>query len=115
MMGRIIALDQSLGLPRLKIFLKDYKKMEKRKLLIAGNWKMNGSASFTRKLLEELVKKVKEEKNDVAVFPPFVYLFLAKEIFGHSSLKFGAQDVSLHEQGAYTGEISAGMLADIGC
>jgi triosephosphate isomerase len=85
-----------------------------RKKFVAGNWKMHGSRSMAAALVSELVA-AKPDSIDVAVFPPFPYLAeLARQQAG-SGLGIGAQDVSEHTgQGAYTGEVSAAMLADIG-
>lgn len=85
-----------------------------RRKLVAGNWKMHGS----RKQALELVEAIHQGNStqiDVILFPPFPYL---SELIGgsqRSHLSFGGQDCSEHEIGAYTGEVSAGMLKDIGC
>jgi triosephosphate isomerase len=84
-----------------------------RRKLVAGNWKMN----TTRASAAELVRAIASAGNngaDVAVFPPYVYL--AELIAAHASpsIAFGAQDVSEHAHGAYTGEVAAAMLSDIG-
>ena len=85
-----------------------------RKKLVAGNWKMHGSRSMAHALVKDIIAD-KPASIDVAVFPPFPYL---AEIAAHhldAGLGVGAQDVSEHEgQGAYTGEVSAAMLLDIG-
>ena len=85
-----------------------------RKKLVAGNWKMHGSRSMATALVNDIVA-AKPASIDVAVFPPFPYLAeLARQHAG-SGLGVGAQDISEHDgQGAYTGEVSAAMLADIG-
>jgi len=85
-----------------------------RKKLVAGNWKMHGSRSMAAALVGDIVAAL-PSSIDVAVFPPFPYLGeLASQHVG-SGLGFGAQDVSEHNgQGAYTGEVSAAMLTDIG-
>ncbi|WP_430389766.1 triose-phosphate isomerase [Dyella sp. 20L07] len=85
-----------------------------RKKLVAGNWKMHGSRSMAAALVGDIVAALPASV-DVAVFPPFPYLGeLASQHLG-SGLGFGAQDVSEHDgQGAYTGEVSAAMLADVG-
>ena len=85
-----------------------------RKKFVAGNWKMHGSRSMASALVNELVA-AKPDSIDVAVFPPFPYVAeLARQHAG-SGLGIGAQDVSEHTgQGAYTGEVSAAMLADVG-
>ena len=84
-----------------------------RRKLVAGNWKMH----TTRASAAELVRAIASAGSggcDVAVFPPYVYL--AELIAAHhgAALAFGAQDVSEHAQGAYTGEIAAAMLKDVG-
>jgi triosephosphate isomerase len=85
-----------------------------RKKFVAGNWKMHGSHSMTTALVSDIVA-AKPDSIDVAVFPPFPYLAELARQHASSGLGVGAQDVSEHEgQGAYTGEVSAAMLADIG-
>ncbi|MGH8160099.1 MAG: triose-phosphate isomerase [Rhodanobacter sp.] len=85
-----------------------------RKKLIAGNWKMHGSRSMATALVNDIVA-AKPASIDVAVFPPFPYLAELARQHADSGLGIGAQDVSEHEgQGAYTGEVSAAMLADVG-
>jgi triosephosphate isomerase len=85
-----------------------------RKKLVAGNWKMHGSRSMATALVSDIVAALPTAV-DVVVIPPFPYLGeLAGQHLG-SGLGFGAQDVSEHDgQGAYTGEVSAAMLADVG-
>ncbi len=78
--------------------------------LIAGNWKMNGSLAANRKLVDELELQAGVE---VVVCVPFPYLSQLGE--RPAGLVLGAQDVSEHEAGAYTGEVSAAMLAEFGC
>jgi len=86
------------------------------KKLVVGNWKMNGSLGANRQLLESVVAGMpKGELCDAAVCVPSIYLFQIQDLLGKTDLKWGAQDVSAHEQGAYTGEISAAMLRDLGC
>jgi triosephosphate isomerase len=85
-----------------------------RKKFVAGNWKMHGSRSMATALVNDIVA-AKPDSIDVAVFPPFPYLAELTAQHASSGLGVGAQDVSEHEgQGAYTGEVSAAMLADIG-
>ena len=87
------------------------------KKLIAGNWKMNGSLQANEALLQAVLAGLPsgERACDSAVCVPAVYLSQVQRLLGASALKWGAQDVSAHEQGAYTGEISAGMLREFGC
>jgi len=85
-----------------------------RKKFVAGNWKMHGSRSMATALVSEIAA-TKQTSIDVAVFPPFPYIAELAAQHANSGLGFGAQDVSQHEgQGAYTGEVSAAMLVDVG-
>ncbi len=89
------------------------------KKLIAGNWKMNGSLADTGRLIQEIVAdslgdSTLSGKCDLLVCPPFVHLAAARVTLG-GSLMLGAQDCSVHDSGAYTGDISASMLKDAGC
>jgi len=85
-----------------------------RKKLVAGNWKMHGSRSMATVLADEIAA-ASPDSIDVVVFPPFPYLAEVASRHAGAGLGVGAQDVSEHSgQGAYTGEVSAAMLADIG-
>jgi triosephosphate isomerase len=87
-----------------------------RKKLVAGNWKMHGSRSMAEGLVEDIVKSGPINDIDVLVLPPYPYLAPLVDKYGTSGVGFGSQDVSEHQgQGAYTGEVSATMVADIGC
>ena len=87
-----------------------------RKLLLAGNWKMNGSLAMVDELLGGLLQGVRQGSLvDLAVFPPFPYLQRTQEILRGSPISWGAQTLNPLPQGAHTGEISAGMLLDFGC
>ncbi|WP_295628727.1 triose-phosphate isomerase [uncultured Corynebacterium sp.] len=91
-----------------------------RKPFIAGNWKMNlnhlEAIGVVQKLAFALPKEY-YEKVDVAVIPPFTDIRSVQTLVEGDKLAvtYGAQDVSVHESGAYTGEISAAMLAKLGC
>jgi triosephosphate isomerase len=85
-----------------------------RKPLVIGNWKMNGDESLVIACRDAL-KALDLSLVDVAVCPPFVYLPAAQVHFANSELSYGAQDVSDHASGAYTGQISAQMLRAMGC
>ena len=78
--------------------------------LVAGNWKMNGSLAANRDLLDGLVSVPGTE---VAVCVPYPYLAQAQQ--RPTGVALGAQDVSEYGAGAYTGEVSAAMLAEFGC
>ena len=87
-----------------------------RKRLVMGNWKMHGSFAANAALLDELVAEAPQAGDaEVAVCAPFPYLAQLQGTLAGSSISWGAQDVSFHTQGAYTGEVSASMLADFGC
>ncbi|KQW67983.1 triose-phosphate isomerase [Methylibium sp. Root1272] len=87
---------------------------ETRRKLVVGNWKMHGTHAANEVLLEGL-KSAGPLLCDTAVCPPFPYLAQAAERLARSAIAWGAQDCSVHEQGAYTGEVSVAMLADFGC
>ena len=85
-----------------------------RKKLVGGNWKMHGSRSMAAALMRDIAA-AGPTSIDVVVFPPFPYIAELAANHGNAGLGIGGQDVSEHEgQGAYTGEVSAAMLADIG-
>jgi len=84
----------------------------KRSRLVAGNWKMHGSRASIAVLLDALVK---ENPAGCAVCASFPYLAQVAERLRGSAIAWGAQNVSEHAQGAYTGEVSAAMLAEFGC
>lgn len=87
-----------------------------RRKLVAGNWKMHGSLAGNRDLLQSLVQVPgKGGKADCAVCVPFPYLAQAQDQLKGTAIAWGAQNVSEHAQGAYTGEVSAAMLNDFGC
>ena len=90
--------------------------MQRRKF-VAGNWKMHGTRAFAHELVDAVAKACAQGSLtdvDVAIVPPSIYL--AELVVRHAAarLAFGAQDVSAHEHGAYTGEVSAAMVADVG-
>jgi triosephosphate isomerase (TIM) len=78
---------------------------------VAGNWKMHGTRAFARELVASVVAAAPAGV-DVAVLPPFVLIPELLREFGQRPVALGAQDLSEHEQGAYTGEVSAAMLSD---
>lgn len=82
--------------------------------LIAGNWKMNGSIAANEALVTALVAGVARAQCLVAVCVPAPYLAQVQGLVKDSGIDLGAQDVSQHESGAFTGEVSATMLRDFG-
>lgn len=84
-----------------------------RRKIAAGNWKLNGTRAFASELLSALQVPSKQAV-EVLVCPPMPYLAALVADFGSRGISFGAQDVSAREKGAYTGEVSAAMLKDIG-
>lgn len=90
--------------------------MAKRRPLIAGNWKMNGSRSESAALLEGVRRGIgAASPAEVAVCPPYILIPLASEKLAGSAVAWGGQNLSVHKSGAYTGEISGPMLKDYGC
>lgn len=89
-----------------------------RKKIVAGNWKMNKTLDEGLKLASEIVNMVQDESKggvDVVLFPPFIHLnSVQKLISGASQISLGAQNCSEHEEGAYTGDVSAAMLTSVG-
>ena len=89
--------------------------MVNRRPLVAGNWKLNGSRSANRSLVSAILDGLPAESDvDMVLCPPFVYL---PEVSAAAAgrAKVGAQDVAAQESGAFTGEVSATMLRDVGC
>lgn len=85
------------------------------KKLIAGNWKMNASLAANEKLVRELLARVNRPACDVAVCVPSPYLPQLQGLLAdQDSIALGAQNVSQHESGAYTGDVSAAMLREFG-
>ena len=85
-----------------------------RRRIVAGNWKLHGTRDFATRLVGDLARHLPLAGVDVVVLPPLPYLGDLIEDFEGRELAFGAQDVSANEQGAYTGEVSAAMLVDVG-
>jgi triosephosphate isomerase len=86
----------------------------KRRPLVVGNWKMNGSAASNEALLAAL-KAAPLGDAEVSVCVPAVYLHDVADSLHGGAVHWGAQDCSSHDAGAFTGEISAAMLAEFGC
>ena len=86
----------------------------KRKAIIAGNWKMNKTPSEAKALLEEIKPLVADADCEVIACVPYVDLAVAVEATKGSNVKIGAENVHWEAKGAFTGEISTGMLKEIG-
>lgn len=86
-----------------------------RRPLVMGNWKLNGSKTFTRTLIQALNAELANVSGcDVAIAPPVMYLSEAEQALNGSHIALGSQNVDIHANGAYTGDISAEMLKDFG-
>ncbi|MGD9787935.1 MAG: triose-phosphate isomerase [Sulfuricellaceae bacterium] len=84
--------------------------------LVAGNWKMNGGLAQNKALLEGVMAGVAGFNGmQAAVCVPFPYLAQAQQVLAGSKVAWGAQNLSQHDKGAYTGEVAASMLLDFGC
>jgi len=83
--------------------------------LVAGNWKMHGSRAANRALLDGILKGLSKDGAECAVCVPFPYLADIQERLRATPIAWGAQNVSEHEKGAFTGEVSAAMLVEFGC
>jgi triosephosphate isomerase (TIM) len=86
-----------------------------RRTLIAGNWKMNGNQAANTALLNEIKSGLGQSACAVAVCVPAPYYAQCQSVLSGSSIAWGGQDVSIHESGAYTGEVAASMLVDFSC
>jgi len=88
-----------------------------RRFLVAGNWKMNTNLSSGTALAASIAEKFPEEQSDVEILicPPALYLSAVKSAIEGSGVGLGAQDCHFESSGAFTGEISAEMVRDLGC
>lgn len=90
--------------------------LSRRRQLVVGNWKMNGNRQQNATLVHGILGDWQDNLNaDVVICPPDVYLQQTAELLSARSILLGAQNVSEYWQGAYTGEVSAQMLADLNC
>ncbi|TCT16191.1 triosephosphate isomerase [Natranaerovirga pectinivora] len=85
-----------------------------RKILIAGNWKMNKTPKETVEFINAIKGRINREDLEVVMFPPFLSLTSALEAIEDTNLFIGAQNMYYEDNGAYTGEISPKMLTEIG-
>lgn len=85
--------------------------------LVMGNWKMHGSLASNQQLLEQLIAGLgsAHSHSDVVVCAPHPYLAQLQQILTNTAIQWGAQNLSEHTQGAFTGEVSPLMLKDFGC
>ena len=87
-----------------------------RKPLVAGNWKLNGSKSSVRALVEGLLGGIGDVSNaEVVICPPYIFIPAIARQVGSAAIAWGSQDVAKEDSGAYTGEISVAMLKEYGC
>ncbi len=87
-----------------------------RQTLVAGNWKLNGSKDSIQTLVKGIADGMSAvDGTAVAVCPPYVYIPMVQDLLAGTAIGLGAQDVTDQESGAYTGEVAASMLKDIGC
>lgn len=83
--------------------------------LVVGNWKMNGTRAWAEEVLPKLTAATADVEAEVAICVPFSLLETASRLVRGTHVYLGAQDVSDHERGAYTGQVSAPMLLDFDC
>ena len=87
-----------------------------RQFLVAGNWKMNGSEAANAELVAGIAAGMPaSDAVELLVCPPFPYLGSVRSQIGDAGIALGAQNVSQHDAGAYTGEVAPSMLKDMGC
>ena len=88
-----------------------------RKPILIGNWKMNGSLQANQALMVRVLPRLRmfRKSIDLAVCPPNTYLFQVRDLLGYTGIMLGAQNASGFVSGAYTGEVSATMLQEMGC
>jgi len=88
-----------------------------RKPILIANWKMNGSLHSNQALLVRMLAKLRPFRKavDMAICPPFPYLFQVRDLLGYTGIALGAQNASSAASGAHTGEVSATMLEEMGC
>ena len=85
-----------------------------RRKIVAGNWKLHGTREFATTLVTDIANGAPEQGVELVILPPLPYLGELADDFADTAVAFGAQDVSSNEKGAYTGEVSASMLHEVG-
>ena len=84
--------------------------------LVVANWKMNGSSQMNQVLLDQIAAGARQCADvELAICPPYVYLEQARAALATTDIALGAQNLNEHDDGAFTGEVSARMLADLEC
>ncbi len=84
--------------------------------MVAGNWKLNGSSQGAKALVDGILAGLDDTiPAQIVICPPFVYLQQSREMLQSSDVGLGAQNVCAEDKGAFTGEVSAPMLHDVGC
>lgn len=87
-----------------------------RRPIVAGNWKMNGTRASASELAGQLAASVDgTERAEIVVCPPYVLLPAVAQVLAGTPIRWGGQDLSVHGPGAFTGDVAAEMLADVGC
>ncbi|MEM1113728.1 MAG: triose-phosphate isomerase [Pseudomonadota bacterium] len=86
-----------------------------RRMLVAGNWKMHGDLAGVDELLKSLLSALPQSSTEVLVCPTYVHLSQALALCANADVAVGAQDCSHADRGAYTGEVAASMLCELGC
>ncbi len=86
-----------------------------RRQLIMGNWKMNASFEMIEALVPKVAAEADTRQVDVAMCPPMPYLLYVDQLLKDSEIAIGGQNISSEKSGAFTGEIAADMLAEVGC
>lgn len=85
-----------------------------RRRIVAGNWKLHGDRAFAQALIDALVAARRPDDVEILLLPPAPYIGELAAHYANRGLAFGAQDVSPNDSGAYTGEVSAAMVHDVG-
>lgn len=85
-----------------------------RRRIVAGNWKLHGDRAFAHSLVDALAVAPAAPGVDLIVLPPLPYLAELAARHGDGAIAFGAQNLDIHQQGAYTGEVAGAMLRDVG-
>ena len=85
-----------------------------RRPIIAGNWKMNNTIADTKALITDLIPLVADAEAEVVICTPYTDLATAVEMTKGTNIKVGAENVHWAEKGAFTGEVSANMLVELG-